>query len=158
MKNLVSHFSMDERIQWWADAWKMQKDNSLFAWIVGNGIGSVRESSPKYLDSRWGIFIFPHNHFLEILYDNGIVGFVLIFGGLGYIFFYIIKKTRDVIGKNMSILMKCMIILFLIWFIHCGLVFPFYSNYSMYPLGFILGTMLLLMERIPRDGVVQQAN
>jgi O-antigen ligase len=156
MKNLLSHFSTDERIQVWPDAWRMLKDNSFVAWILGNGIGSVREAFPKYARPPYDYFVFPHCYFFEILYDNGIIGFVLIFSGLGFLVFSLMRKTRNIIDERMLVLVKCMTTLLLIWFIYFGLSFGFYSNYSLYPLGFILGTMLVLMERIPHSGVVQQ--
>jgi len=31
--------------------------------------------------------------------------------------------------------------------IHSSLTFPFYSKYAQYPLGFILGTMLVLIAK-----------
>jgi O-antigen ligase len=156
MNSLIANLYEEERIQLWSGAWKMLKDNSLITWIAGNGIGSVRVLFPKY--SVYEALIFPHGYFLEILCDNGIIGFILIFGGLGFLFYAIIKKIKYIVDKKMSMLLKCMATLFLIWFIHCGLVTGFYSNYSLYPLGFILGTTLVLMERIPRDGVVQKDN
>ena len=91
-----------------------------------------------------------------MLYENGIVGFVLIFGGLGFLFSAAMIKAKKVVNKQRSILLRCMIILFLMWFIYCGLVFPIYSNYTLIPFAFILGTMLVLLEKIPRAGDIDQ--
>jgi O-antigen ligase len=93
-----------------------------------------------------------------VLYENGIVGFVLIFGGLGFLFSAAMIKAKKVVNKQRSILLRCMIILFLMWFIYCGLVFPFYSNYTLIPLAFILGTLLVMVGRMPRDEVLQHNN
>ena len=136
----------------------MQKDNALFAWVAGNGIGSGRVAFPKYLSPQVRGYVFPHSYFLEILYENGIIGFGLIFGGLGFLISAAIIKTKNMVDKRISILLKCMITLFLIWFIHCGLTFPFYSNYSLIPLAFILGTLLVMVGRMPRDEVLQHNN
>lgn len=157
-KELVLDLSKEERIQFWKDAWKMQKDNALFAWVAGNGIGSGRVAFPKYLSPQVRGYVFPHSYFLEILYENGIIGFGLIFGGLGFLISAAIIKTKNMVDKRISILLKCMITLFLIWFIHCGLTFPFYSNYSLIPLAFILGTLLVMVGRMPRDEVLQHNN
>jgi O-antigen ligase len=158
LKTLIQNLKAEERIQFWQDAWKMQKDSSLIGWILGNGIGSFRVLFPKYSVPQYSHFIFPHNFFLEVLYENGIVGFVLIFGGLGFLFSTAMIKAKKVVNKQRSILLRCMIILFLMWFIYCGLVFPFYSNYTLIPLAFILGTLLVMVGRMPRDEVLQHNN
>lgn len=158
LKTLIQNLKAEERIQFWQDAWKMQKDSSLIGWILGNGIGSFRVLFRKYSVPQYSHFIFPHNFFLEVLYENGIVGFVLIFGGLGFLFSTAMIKAKKVVNKQRSILLRCMIILFLMWFIYCGLVFPFYSNYTLIPLAFILGTLLVMVGRMPRDEVLQHNN
>jgi O-antigen ligase len=155
MKSFIAELPNEERVQFWLDAWKMLKDNSLAAWIVGNGIGSIQVSFPKYLFPGY-ISIHPHNYFLEVLHENGIVGFVLIFGGLGYLMFMITKMARKTRNKRYSIFLWCIIAAFLIWFILCGLNFPVYTTYTTYPLGFILGTMLVIVARIPHDELLQQ--
>jgi O-antigen ligase len=151
MKDLLVDVPKEERVMWAADSWKMLKDNSLLAWLLGNGIGSVRVFSPKYL---WGSMNFPHNYFLEILFDNGIIGVVLIFGGLAFLFISTMRTIKKRSDKETCLLMKCMVAMFLIWFIHCSLTFPFYSNYSLYPLAYILGTMLVLVQKVNRDEAV----
>ena len=158
MKDFILTLSKEERIILWIDTWKMLRDNSLIAWIIGNGIGSFRESFAKYVSSQYKgrSFVFAHSYFLDILFQHGIVGFALIFGGLGFLFCAAITKIKGIVNKRKAILLKCMITLSLIWFIHCGLAFPFYSNYSLIPLAFILGTMLVLFEKIPRAGVLDQ--
>ena len=146
--DLILTLSTEERLQFWADAWKMLKDNTLMAWIAGNGIGSVRVFFPKYSVPEYSMFVFPHNYFLEILYENGIIGAVLVFGGLGFLFFEVIKRTKETGNKKRRILLKCMIVTFVCWFIHCGLTFPFYSKYSLYPFAFILGVLLVLVDKM----------
>jgi O-antigen ligase len=158
LKDLFRKLSTEERIQFWADAWRMLKDNHLAAWIVGNGIGSFQFSFPKYLNPLYdaNANIHPHNYFLEVLHENGIIGFVLIFGGLSYLIFLIAKKAKRTKSNRYGIFLKCIIAAFIIWFILCGLNFPVYTTFTTYPLGFILGTMLVIVERIPPDEILQQ--
>jgi len=151
LKNLIRTIPTEERIYLWAATWKMQKDNTLIGWVMGNGIGSFRLSFPEYLAPPYRSFIFPHSYFLEILYENGIIGFSLVFGGLGCLFYSAMIKTRNIVNKRMSILLKCILMVFVIWFINSNLIFPFYSNYSLIPLAFIMGTMLVLVGEITGD-------
>jgi len=153
---LALNLLKEERAQIWADSWQMLKGNSLIAWILGNGLGSSLISFPKYSVPQYSHLDFPHNFFLEVLYENGIAGFVLIFGGLALVFSAAIKKAVKTVGNNQSILLQSMIAFLLIWFIFCSLVFPIYSNYTLIPLGFILGIMLVLLEKISRAGDIDQ--
>jgi len=148
---------LSDRIEVWRDSWRMLKDNSLISWVAGNGIGSFNVSYLEYAASSTKYYHdFPHFFLLEILYENGIVGFFAIFGGLGFVFTSLMLKMRYKLNKRMSFLIKSILTVFVIWFINGNLIFPFYSNYSLIPLGFILGTMLVLFEKIPRTGVLDQ--
>jgi len=57
-----------------------------------------------------------------------------------------IKRLITTTRESISILIKCMLVIFLCWMIHSNLTFPFYSKYAQYPLGFILGTMMVLID------------
>jgi hypothetical protein len=70
----------------------------------------------------------------------------LIFGGLALLFASIVNAARQNQNRKIRLLLKCLIIVFLSWLIHCGLTFPFYSKYSLYPLSFILGISLVLLK------------
>ena len=158
LKNIFHTLAKEERILIWKDTWKMLMDNSFIGWIFGNGIGSFRERFVEYVIPKWrdNELVSPHSFFLDILYQNGVVGFILVFGGFGFLLSATIIKARNTLMKQRSTLLKCMIILFLIWFIYCGLVFPIYSNYSLIPLAFILGSMLLFLEKTPGAKVLDQ--
>jgi O-antigen ligase len=92
-------------------------------------------------------FVFPHNFFLEILYLNGIVGLILVFGGLGLLCTLIVNQASKSPADKYYLLIRCLIVIFVSWLIHGGLNFPFYAKYSLYPLAFILGPMLVVLEQ-----------
>jgi hypothetical protein len=115
--------------------------------IVGNGIGSYRANYSAYSAPQFKPFFFPHLHPLGVLYDNGMIGLFSVFGGLAAVFVLTIKALQNAPGKSITILLKCMLVIFMCWMIHSSLTFPFYSKYAQYPLGFILGTMLVLLDR-----------
>jgi hypothetical protein len=91
--------------------------------------------------------VFPHSFFLEILYLNGIIGFLLIFGGLSFLLVAAVITAKLDSGEKYGILLKCILVVYLIWIVLCSLNFPFYSKYSQYPLAFILGVLFVLLER-----------
>ncbi len=91
--------------------------------------------------------VFPHNFFLEILYLNGIVGLILVFGGLGLLFVLVVNQASKGPADKYYLLIRCLIVIFVSWLIHCGLSFPFYAKYSLYPLAFVLGPMLVVLEQ-----------
>ena len=149
IEELIANLAGEERVQFWTQAWNKLKENSVLAWTFGNGIGYF---PVVYVgDSKIFRFVFPHCHFLEILYLNGLVGVVLVFSGFTFLFFSLIRKIRQANDKRMRALMKCMLVVFLSWLIHSGLTLPFYSKYSLYIFAFILGTMFLMLEKKDLD-------
>jgi O-antigen ligase len=147
VKDLLVNLATEERVYFWKSALQMLKNNNLIDWIFGNGIGSYRADYPDYATPKFRPFWFAHLHPLEILYENGFTGVVLVYGGLVVLFGLTIKTLINTISENISILIKCMLVIFLCWMIHSNLTFPFYSKYAQYPFGFILGTMLVLIDQ-----------
>ena len=146
IKDLAVNLLNEERVHLWKSASQMLRNNNPIDWIFGNGLGGYRKVYANYVAPEFRPFFFPHIHPLEILYDNGIIGLSLVFGGLMTLFILIVKTLRSKIGKNISTLLKCMLVIFLCWMIHSSLTFPFYSKYAQYPLGFILGTLLVMIK------------
>ena len=145
LQDFIVHLTDEERFQLWRKAWNLLQQNSLFTWIFGHGIGwfpidYTIESTSKTL-------IFPHAQILEILYLNGIIGFLLVFGGLSYVLIVALITAREAGEENSVIFLRCMLVVYLIWLVLCGMNFPFYSKYSQFPLAFILGTLLVLLEK-----------
>jgi O-antigen ligase len=153
VQDLIINLAEEERIQLWTNSWNKLGENSLLTWIFGHGIGWF---PTNYINSsNFKItFVSPHSYFLEIVYLNGIIGFVLIFGGLALLFYLIVNAVRQNQNRKIRLLLKCLIIVFLSWLIHGSLTFPFYSKYSLYPLAFILGTILVFIGKTASDGPV----
>jgi hypothetical protein len=148
-EELIVNLATEERVQLWLTSWKMIKDNTLASWIFGNGIGSFRTLYPQYKILTVKHIVSPHNYFLEILYENGIIALILVVGGGLMLFISALKASFAEVKKNNRILLKCMIVIFISWLIHTGLTFPFYSKYAQYSLAFILGPMLVLLNSSP---------
>ena len=147
---LIVNLTREERVQFWSQAWQNLTQNSVLEWLFGHGIHRFPVSYVKDSSSAVENYIFPHSHFLEILYLNGVVGALLVFGGLAYVFIGLIRVARQCPERQKGILINCTLVIFLGWFIHSGLTFPFYSKYSVLPMAFILGAMLVLSGK-PAD-------
>jgi O-antigen ligase len=67
--------SFQDRGVFWESAW----DGFLTSPLIGNGIGSFARISGHPYDMT-GEYLYPHNILLEVLSENGLIGFVVIFG------------------------------------------------------------------------------
>jgi len=148
-QELMVNIAREERVQIWTTSWHMLSDNTLVRWIFGNGIGSFRIVFPQYETTELRIYIFPHNYLLEILYENGVIATILVFGGFVLLFIEATKASIHAGQKNSRILLRCMIVILISWLIHTGLTFPFYSKYAQYSLAFILGPILTMLNSLP---------
>lgn len=151
LEELIANLRTEERVYFWGSALQMLEENSTIDWIFGHGIGGYRAIYADYSAPGLKRYFFPHLHPLGILYDNGIIGVILVFGGLTAVFVLTVKTLINTLSKNISLLIKCMLVIFLCWMIHSNLTFPFYSKYAQYPLGFILGTMLALIAEAKKE-------
>ena len=147
LEELIRNLRTEERVYFWQSALQMLEKNSVADWIFGNGIGGYRAAYPDFAAPQFKPFFFPHLHLLGVLYDNGIIGLLVVFGGLAAVFALTVKALKKATDKYNSLLLKCMLVIFMCWMIHSSLTFPFYSKYAQYPFGFILGTLLVLMDQ-----------
>jgi len=143
-EELIVNLTKEERAQLWSQAINKLAQNTALEWLFGHGIRRFPVSYIQDSQSPSLSFIFPHNHILEIMYLNGIVGALLVLGGLAFVFVGVLKVALQSPERRKGILINCTLVVFLSWLIHSGLTFPFYSKYSVLPLAFILGTMLVL--------------
>ncbi len=147
--NLVVNLSTEERVQFWTDTWSMLQHNSTGAWIIGNGIGSFPESFRIYSIPKYNYFTFPHNHLLQLLYDNGLVGLLIVLVGQLSLLSLLIRLSFRCADPKRTLFIKCVIVLYLTWLIFSSLVFGFYSRFTLYPLGGIIGMSFWLSDLLP---------
>jgi O-antigen ligase len=144
-EELIVNLTKEERVQFWGQAMNKLTENTALQWLFGHGIQRFPVSYIQDSFSPAEPYVFPHNHLLEILYLNGIVGALLVLGGLAFVFVGVIKVALQNPERQKRILINCTLVVFLSWLIHSGLTFPFYSKYSVLPMALILGTMLVLI-------------
>ncbi|MCK7510010.1 MAG: hypothetical protein MZV70_42230 [Desulfobacterales bacterium] len=53
-----------------------------------------------------------------------------------------LKDSRD------RVLLGCLLVVFIAWFLHAGVVFPVYSGSTLYPFSLIFGSMVAWGERL----------
>ena len=108
------------RLGIWENTWEMQMDSSLAGWIFGHGFNAVYINSvPQYS---------AHNDFLEVLYDFGIIGFIL------YINFYIIiikysKKLYNARSKYTAPFVSSIVLALIMSITSHLIIFPTYFIY-----------------------------
>ena len=147
VENLILNYKEETRPLIWSSTIDMLKENSLQDWIFGNGIGSYRDVYPKYAHPLEVTAIFPHLFPLEVMYQSGLTGVILVFGGMVGLFLHAIKSLKRISDAKKALLVKILLVMFLSWLIHCGLTVHIYSKYSQYSLAFILGTLLAVLQR-----------
>ena len=141
---LIASLPREERLYMWSKAWEKIMENDLLHWLFGNGIGYFSVPLPKHIVGLKAVS--PHNFFFDLLYLNGIIGFILVIAGLSLLIVMVIGVARKNQIKNRRIFAICLIVNFVSWLILCGLNFALYSKYSLFPLAFILGSMFVVLQ------------
>lgn len=83
--------------------------------ILGHGVGSFGYMSE---------FSYTHNAYLEMIFTLGIVGMLLFYGPLVYMFLYSFSSRVVATDKDMAVALRCLIV----YFILAGLSIPNYQN------------------------------
>jgi O-antigen ligase len=123
--DLVGNFGNEERLQIWSDGARMQLASDPLHWVVGHGPGSYAQTFKAYYTAE-EYFLFPHNFLLELLFESGLLGLVLV------VWFYV-QLYRLIVGLRRQsgwraealLLYGCITANLLFAF----LTVPFYSRY-----------------------------
>jgi hypothetical protein len=137
----------DERVRLWSDAWHMILAGDARAWLVGHGLGSFREQFANFTAPQYRWLTLPHNHFLELLYENGLSGALPVMAFLGYLAARSIRLARGLRDPGLRCIAQCNLAALSIWFVFSFLAFGFYSRYTLYPFGILVGLHLYLADR-----------
>jgi O-antigen ligase len=156
IEDLIINLPTEERVQIWSDTWKMLRHNPPGAWLVGNGIGSFPESFRIYSIPKYSFFPFPHNHLLQILFANGFIGFFLVLAGQILLLFLLMRLASRATDPELRVFINCVTVIYVTWLIFTSLVFGFYSRFTLYPFGFIIGISFFLSEKLPEPHSVRQ--
>lgn len=145
LKELLAFLSKEERVSMWSIAWNKILENSVLDWIFGNGIGYFRAIyfQDEIVNART---VSAHNILLDLIYCSGISGFILVSVAFAVLICSVMKASRQNQSKKIRIFSGCLIVVFITWSFICGLNFGLYSKYTIYPLAFILGPMLVVAQ------------
>jgi O-antigen ligase len=117
MDATIERFSLDRifqegRTQFWDNTLDAIKDFPLF----GTGLGTYLSVYPAYEEGRlYGRLVHAHNDYLEYFMELGLVGFLFLFGGMGFLAvksFLLWRKRRDPEVKGIG--MGCFVALMVI--------------------------------------------
>jgi O-antigen ligase len=141
----------DERIRIWADSWRMLADGGVREWLVGHGIGSFPERFPAYSLVAYRNLTLPHNHAIELLFENGLLGAGPVMAVIVYLALRSVRLARGLLDTLWRRVAQANLATFGIWFAFSFLAFGFYSRYTLYPLGFLVGIYLTLADRLAAE-------
>ena len=145
LKELIAFLPKEERVSMWSTAWNKILENSVLDWIFGNGIGYFKAIyfQDEIINATT---VSPHNIVLDLIYCSGISGFILVSVPFAILFRLVMKASRKNQSKKIRIFSGCLIVVLITWSFICGLNHGLYSKYTIYPLAFILGPMLVVAQ------------
>jgi O-antigen ligase len=75
----------------WQKSWKIIKDN----FIIGVGIGNLPATIKRYQKSIFATAWDPHNVYISIFGETGIIGFIIFLWLIGSLFYLSFKKNNE---------------------------------------------------------------
>jgi len=99
----VNSLDGDDRLELWQMSWQLFKENPIIGYGAGNwqfeymkyGAGDLKFTS--YIDKYLG---HPHNFFVDVLFSNGLIGFVLMF--IFMVKYFIVVGIKKFFTKNFT--------------------------------------------------------
>jgi O-antigen ligase len=145
--DLRAHFWSDERWEVWPATLRLLGENTLWEWLFGHGIGNfrlerIRVSAADDLQT----YAFPHNAALQLIYENGIVGLVIVFGGTAALFWALWRSRRRPLEAPTGYASAVLFALLAVVTGHCLLTKSVYSKFTLYLASLVIGASLVRLE------------
>ena len=141
----------EERVYIWRDTLELLNQNSVADWVRGRGIGSFRFFFKDYpglsLQKLEALPTFPHNVGIQVLFENGIIGLILIFGALGAFVRKLWLGIRRSENSDFRYIYTACFIIFWVLFLHTLLTKSIYSKYITYLFSMVAGIALALDQK-----------
>jgi O-antigen ligase len=151
LEELKNGWRSEERVYIWRDAAELIKQNTFPEWIRGRGIGSFRyfiEDYPGLSMKRLEIQpTFPHNVGIQVLFENGIVGLILMLFGFAAWVLKLWRGIRRDASKEARHLYTLCFFVFWILLFHTLLTKSIYSKYISYLFSMVAGVSFTLGRR-----------
>lgn len=143
VNDLLLNLAREERVSIWRDALQMQLQSSPLQWLVGHGLDSFEAGYAEYA-MRAGLKAFnsPHNALLDVLYASGALGLTLYLAVCGGLYWHLLRlRKADPLRCRLGAMLTAMLTVNLV---STGLTVPTFSHYSIYPVAFIIGVLMLI--------------
>lgn len=150
MDDLVTHANTEERVTIWEDTWKMQQQSSQQQWVLGHGVERFKHDFQPY--SRYyaneGItYNSPHNAFLEVLYQFGLVGLTVIFGFILWLYFTLFSRYfqfRHQGAHQQQMVILLLLTLETVALVAVSITLPFFVSIHLNVIALAMGVMFYL--------------
>jgi O-antigen ligase len=139
LNELIANFAQEDRWSIWRETWEALQRSTAGEWLLGHGIGSFAFDE--------NVHISPHNAVLQLLFENGILGAVLVGVGIVALMAGLLRAARRRPKVADRYLVWCLFTLLCIDVGHCLLTKSIYSKYIMYTMSLIVGTSLAIIDK-----------
>ena len=137
---LLLHFTQEERIFIWKDAITMQLSSTNgIQWIIGHGPGSYKDCFESYVTFR-NFLHFPHNFILEVLFESGVIGLVVVCALYACFFALIFRTYKHTKTQKLQLIRLYVLASSFLFFAFFTL--PFYSKHVILLQSFFIAYML----------------
>lgn len=123
---LIINLAVEERVYIWGDTFRMQLASEPVSWIFGHGPGSFKANFEIFHTTQYFLY-FPHHFFLEIMFESGIIGVLVI----SFLYFKLYSLLFFVFNNDYSkrLLMLTLFVCLTSHLIFTFFTVPFYSKY-----------------------------
>lgn len=142
--------SNSERLLMWNSAWNMFKDHP----VLGVGLGQYKDNyQQKYISpkAKEPNLEHAHNNFMQMLAENGMVGFLGFMAMFTYIIWYNFRKFLT--SKNIYSIAICAVSITLL--LQGFTEFNFGNSAVVKAYWLILGCLVVLAENVNKDNIIE---
>ncbi len=139
--DLAFNIQKEERVAIWLDGLNMQMKAAWQNWLVGHGPGSYfayAQAYPSYFDD----IRFPHNFFIEIVFESGLIGLIIVAAAYIVLFTRMHRFVLD--NPQQRLAMVTLLAMLTSHLLFCFLTMPFYFNNTVLLQAPIIASVLYL--------------
>lgn len=150
MDDLVMHASKEERVTIWEDTWAMQQQSSRQQWFFGHGVeGFEKNFQPysRYYATQGITYNSPHNAILEVLYQFGVIGLVLVLSFILWLYYALFVRyfrLRQQSMQEAQMVVLLLLALFTVTLFAVSITLPFFVSIHLNVIGLVMGVMFYL--------------
>lgn len=153
MDDLVMHANTEERVTIWEDTWVMQQQSSRQQWWLGHGVEAFEhdfQPYSRYYANEGLVYNSPHNAILELLYQFGLVGLVVVLGFLVWLYYALFARylrARRQVMHERQMVMLLLLSLLTVTLVAVSITLPFFVSIHLNVIALVMGVMFYLDKR-----------